>query len=75
MSCLNNDLQSGIAADPIVCHCLAISESQVVDAVSFCGLETVKEICRQTGAGGGCTACHARLREVIRAARRTTRAG
>ena len=53
-------------SESIVCHCLGISESAVADAVAVCGLATVKEVCRETGAGSGCTACHTRLRELLR---------
>jgi bacterioferritin-associated ferredoxin len=73
MSCLNSTSPAELGADQIVCHCLAISASQVADAVAYCGLQTVKEVCRQTGAGSGCTACHARLRELIRASRQYSR--
>jgi bacterioferritin-associated ferredoxin len=52
----------------MICHCLEISESTVADAVAICGLTTIKEVCRETGAGGGCTACHARLKELLRKA-------
>jgi len=54
------------SADTIVCHCLQVSESTLNDAIAVCGLATVREVCRETGAGGGCTACHARLREMLR---------
>lgn len=53
-------------SETIICHCLEISESTVADAVAICGLASVKEICRETGAGSGCTACHARLKEMLR---------
>lgn len=56
-------------SETILCHCLGVSESTVQDAVAICGLSTVKEVCRETGAGSGCTACHARLRELLRKAR------
>jgi bacterioferritin-associated ferredoxin len=58
-------------SETIVCHCLGISESAVADAVAICGLATVKDVCRETGAGSGCTACHARLRELVRKASQT----
>lgn len=54
------------SSETIVCHCLGVSESTVADAVAICGLRTVKEVCRETGAGSGCTACHAQLRELLR---------
>jgi bacterioferritin-associated ferredoxin len=53
-------------SESIACHCLGISESTVADAVAICGLSTIKDVCRETGAGSGCTACHARLRELLR---------
>jgi bacterioferritin-associated ferredoxin len=52
--------------ETIICRCLQISEGTVADAIAICGLSSVKEVCRETGAGGGCTACHARLREMLR---------
>ena len=57
--------------ESIVCHCLGVSESTVADAVAICGLATVKDVCRETGAGSGCTACHARLRELLRKTNRS----
>ncbi len=53
-------------SETIVCRCLGVSESTVADAIAVCGLSTIKEICRTTGAGGGCTACHARMKELLR---------
>lgn len=57
--------------DTIVCHCLQVSASTLADAIAVCGASTVKEVCRETGAGGGCTACHARLKELLRQARQS----
>jgi len=54
------------SSETIVCHCLQVSESTLSDAIAVCGVATVKELCRETGAGGGCTACHHRLRELLR---------
>jgi bacterioferritin-associated ferredoxin len=56
-------------SETIVCHCLQVSENTLADAIAVCGASTVKELCRETGAGGGCTACHARLRELMRKTR------
>ena len=55
-------------SETIVCHCLAIGEETVEAAIAICGLSTIKEVCRETGAGSGCTACHARLQELLRKA-------
>ena len=58
-----------------VCHCLQVTEDAVAEAVSLFGLTTLKEIRTATGAGDGCTACHRRLRLVLRqpAGRRLSR--
>ncbi len=53
-------------SETMLCHCLEIGESTVADAIAICGLTTVKDVCRETGAGTGCTACHARLKELLR---------
>lgn len=51
--------------DRIVCHCLQVRQSQVRDCVAILGLETVPDIKAHCGAGGGCTACHRRIRDAI----------
>jgi bacterioferritin-associated ferredoxin len=56
-------------SETIVCHCLQVSESTLADAIAVCGVSTVRELCQETGAGGGCTACHARLRDLLRKTR------
>ena len=50
----------------VLCHCLQITEEAVAEAVSLFGLTTLKQIRERTGAGDGCTACHRRLRLVLR---------
>lgn len=49
----------------LLCHCLQITEEMVVSAVNRMALGTVHEVRDHTGAGDGCTSCHARIREVI----------
>ena len=56
-------------SDTVICHCLGVTRAAVEEAIALCGLKTVKEISRETGAGSGCTACHAKLRELLREAR------
>jgi bacterioferritin-associated ferredoxin len=51
--------------DRIVCRCLQVTESVLVDALTTLELRTLKDVCRETGAGDGCTACHARLRQLL----------
>jgi bacterioferritin-associated ferredoxin len=52
-------------ADPLVCRCLQVRQSQVSDCVSLYGCETLLEVRSQCGAGGGCNSCHRRIRDLI----------
>ena len=51
--------------DPVVCRCLMVRESAIVNAVSLAGAETIKDVRSLTGAGAGCTCCHRRINELI----------
>jgi bacterioferritin-associated ferredoxin len=51
--------------DRVVCRCLKVSEETISSAIVSLGLRTVKEVRRSTGAGDGCTCCHAEIRELI----------
>jgi bacterioferritin-associated ferredoxin len=55
----------GSADETIVCHCLQVSETAVVRAVRDEGARSLCELACLTGAGGGCTACHRRLRHYL----------
>ena len=48
-----------------LCHCLKVTADQVQDAVAFAGCESVAEVTDRCGAGGGCTACHRRIRALL----------
>ena len=48
-----------------LCHCLKVTQDQVRDAVGFHGCDSVEEVTACCGAGGGCTACHRRIRAVL----------
>ena len=54
-----------VAANPTVCRCFGIRESQIRDAVAVYGCETVKEVSSSTDAGRGCTVCHCKIRQMI----------
>ena len=54
------------SADPVVCHCLQINESTIRDVVARCPAMNLRQMGEQTGAGSGCTACHRRLRQLLR---------
>jgi NAD(P)H-nitrite reductase large subunit len=53
------------AADPLVCRCLQVCRSQIVDCIAVSGAETVREVAELTGAGKGCLACHCRIKELL----------
>lgn len=56
-------------ADPIICRCLQVRQSTVLRAVEE-GARSLCQVACTTGAGGGCTACHRRLRQFFAAKRR-----
>jgi bacterioferritin-associated ferredoxin len=49
----------------VVCHCLGVTEDELVTALATFDLKTVREVRRQTGAGTGCNACHRRIQLYI----------
>jgi len=49
----------------IVCHCLQVTEAEVLGALRARTIRCVKDISRFTEAGGGCTACHPALEEYL----------
>ena len=51
--------------DRVVCNCYQVEESTIREAIDVYGASTVAEITEQTCAGGGCTACHCRLRRML----------
>lgn len=53
------------AGETIVCHCLQVTQSSIVEAVRDGGARSLCELARQTGAGSGCTSCHRRLRAYL----------
>jgi bacterioferritin-associated ferredoxin len=57
--------QSSVQVDPVLCHCLQVTESQVRDCVTLLGANTIHEIRGHCGAGGGCMACRRRIQQVI----------
>jgi len=59
-------------SDPLVCRCLQVHRSQVVDCIAVSGAETVREVAELTGAGKGCLACHCRIKELLAVRTRAT---
>jgi NAD(P)H-nitrite reductase large subunit len=52
-------------ADPVICHCLQITQSTVIDCVNLFGANTVRDVKDTCGAGGGCMACRRRIQSLI----------
>lgn len=51
--------------DRVVCRCLQVTESEIVETLTTLNIRNVKELRRATGAGDGCTCCHQHLHELI----------
>lgn len=51
--------------DRIVCHCLQVTESDIRTAIVADCVREVVDVMRSTGAGTGCTACRARIQELV----------
>jgi NAD(P)H-nitrite reductase large subunit len=53
------------SSDREICHCLRVTESQVRESIAVHNCETIREVTRSCGAGGGCTACHRHIRRCL----------
>jgi NAD(P)H-nitrite reductase large subunit len=51
----------------LVCHCLNVTEADLREASHRCQLKSVHDAQRETGAGGGCTACHRLIEQFLQA--------
>lgn len=49
----------------MVCHCLQVRETSVVEAVKRLALTTLDEVRDYTSAGNGCNCCHGRIRQIL----------
>jgi NAD(P)H-nitrite reductase large subunit len=49
----------------VVCRCLGVTAGEIVTVIETLGLRTVKEVRARTGAGDGCTCCHAQIRVLL----------
>ena len=62
------------SGDAMVCSCLQISKCQLLATLAGGRIQTLRDLRRATGAGDGCTACHAALRGYLAARTRVTHA-
>jgi len=51
--------------DEVICHCFQATASEILEAKTEGRAESIEEITRQTGAGGGCGGCHCRIRRLL----------
>ena len=51
----------------LVCRCLGVSSARIAAVVRTGGATDIAAVGRATGAGTGCTTCHAELEEIVRA--------
>ncbi|RLM22827.1 Fe-S cluster assembly protein NifU [Brenneria alni] len=49
----------------LICKCFAVDEGQIKRAVLTNGLTSLEEVVHYTKAGGGCTACHEKIEQVL----------
>lgn len=49
----------------ILCHCLKVTHGEVTAAIDLHGCESVDQVTNACGAGGGCTACHRKIRALL----------
>jgi NAD(P)H-nitrite reductase large subunit len=49
----------------VLCHCLKISHGEVSEAIELHGCDSIEHVTNACGAGGGCTACHRRIRALL----------
>jgi bacterioferritin-associated ferredoxin len=49
----------------IVCRCLRVTECALRDVLQALPIRTLRELRQHTGAGDGCTCCHARLQALL----------
>jgi len=52
--------------DNIICHCMDVSEHEIVDAIKNKNAVTVQDIMDITGAGTGCGSCVDDLDEILK---------
>lgn len=49
----------------VICRCLQVTESEILEAIASNDLETIREVREHTSAGTGCTCCFTEIREIL----------
>lgn len=61
-------VETAMRREQYICHCLQLTEDDLMQASAACVFEAVEDIVHQTGAGDGCRACRQRLAAFLRRA-------
>ncbi|GAA4497856.1 Fe-S cluster assembly protein NifU [Pseudaeromonas paramecii] len=56
----------------LICKCFAVDEVKIIKAVKENGLTSLTEVINYTKAGGGCSACHEKIEQVLEKVLATT---
>lgn len=48
-----------------ICHCMAVTYGEIVDAIKTKELKTVEEVGKATNAGTGCGGCHEDIEKIL----------
>ena len=54
-----------VCSDRVVCRCLQVTETELIDVLTTEEARDLKDIRRHTGAGSGCMACHRLIRTYL----------
>jgi NAD(P)H-nitrite reductase large subunit len=57
---------------PVVCHCLHVTEDDVLDALDRWEIKSLRDLEKKTTAGGGCMSCHPLLKEYLQRQRQAS---
>ena len=57
----DDDHEEGV----LICKCFAVDEGKIVRAVKENGLKSLSDVIHYTKAGGGCSACHEKIEQVL----------
>lgn len=63
--CTCSSAQCAECPGNVVCRCLNVTEDALVTLITRLELRSLNDVRRHTGAGDGCTCCHARIREFL----------
>ncbi|MDD2584586.1 MAG: (2Fe-2S)-binding protein [Bacteroidales bacterium] len=54
-----------MSTDEIICNCMEVYKSEIVEAIKSKGLKTVEEVGEATDAGTGCGGCQDDIQEIL----------